>query len=206
MSFESGLSFFIAIFIFGITPGPGVFAILAKAMTEGVSRCTLLAFGMTISDAIYLVLACFGLATLAQLWAEAFIAIRIIGACYLLYLGYKMFTAPMLQPQEQVTAGQRGNHLLSFIQGLLISASNPKVILFYIAFLPTFMDLTQLSNQDIVVAVMLTIVALMAGLMLIAYSAAKASKLLKTPSAVRQLNRGAGSLMIGAGLYLAARN
>ena len=60
MSIESALSFFVALFIFSITPGPGVFATLARAMTRGVHSCWLLTLGMTISDILYLIAACFG--------------------------------------------------------------------------------------------------------------------------------------------------
>ena len=89
------------------------------------------------------------------------------------------------------------------MQGFLISASNPKVILFYIAFLPTFMDLTVLTSQDIALAAGLTLVALMAGLMMVASFASRAARMLRTPAAVKKLNRGAGGIMMGAGLYLA---
>ncbi|MCV6587747.1 MAG: LysE family translocator [Marinobacterium sp.] len=205
MSVESALTFFLAIFIFGITPGPGIFAILARAMVDGARSCTLLAFGMVISDIVYLVLACFGLATIAENWGELFTVIRFVGAGYLLYLGYKMFTAPVnVDTQTRERSDLKGSGAIaSFIQGFLISASNPKVILFYIAFLPTFMDLTVLNSTDIVVAAALTLVALMLGLMLVALSAARAARLLRTPQAVQRLNRGAGSIMMGAGLYLA---
>lgn len=205
MSLESGITFFLAIFIFGITPGPGVFAILARAMVFGARACTMLAFGMTISDAVYLILACLGLAAVAHHWSEVFTAIRILGAAYLLYLGWKMFTArPDLTEVDKRSV--RGGGLSSFVQGFLISASNPKVILFYIAFLPTFMDLTTLTARDIATAAVLTVIALMLGLMLIAATAAWASTRLKTPSSVRRLNRSAGSIMIAAGVYLATRH
>jgi len=207
MSFESAVTFFIAIFIFGVTPGPGTFAIIARALTKGARRCALLALGMVTSDIIYLVLACFGLATIAENWAELFTVIRFVGAGYLLYLGYKMFTAspeqhPSLNPDTH-QGTRKGDALASFTQGVLISASNPKVILFYIAFLPTFMDLTLLSGQDIALAASLTLISLMAGLMMVAWFAARAARLLNTPVAVQRLNRTAGSIMMGAGLYLA---
>jgi len=205
MSFESALTFFIAIFIFGITPGPGIFAILARALVSGANSCTLLAFGMVISDIIYLVLACFGLATIAENWSGLFTAIRFAGAAYLLYLGYKLFTAPIdSNPELSQAAAGRSDAVASFVQGFLISASNPKVILFYIAFLPTFMDLTVLTGQDIALAAGLTLVALMAGLMMIAWFSARAARMLRTPQAIQRLNRGAGGIMMGAGVYLAA--
>ena len=146
-----------------------------------------------------------GLAAVAHHWGELFTAIRILGAAYLLYLGWKMFTTrPKIDEADQPVAS--GSGLASFVQGFLISASNPKVILFYIAFLPTFIDLTTLTARDIAIASMLTVIALMLGLMLIATSAAWASKRLKTPGAVRWLNRSAGSIMIAAGVYLATRH
>ena len=204
MTFESAITFFIAIFIFGITPGPGVFAILAKAMVEGTRRCFMLAFGMVVSDIIYLVLACLGLATIAEHFSGLFTVIRWVGAAYLLYLGYKLFTT---KPDIDGTAAAVSQKTsLEFLQGFLISASNPKVILFYIAFLPTFMDLTVLTTTDITLAAGLTLVALMLGLMLIAYCAHWASAKLRTERAARRLNQTAGGIMMGAGVYLASRS
>ncbi|WP_434362504.1 LysE family translocator [Parasalinivibrio latis] len=204
MSLESAITFFIAIFIFCITPGPGVFAVLARGMVEGARNCVMLSLGMVISDIVYLILACLGLATIAENWGGVFTVIRYVGAAYLLYLGYRLFTAlPSTKDAIDTTQVKRSGHIASFIQGFLISASNPKVILFYIAFLPTFMDITSLSAQDIALATVLTFFALMAGLMLIAVSASKAARMLKTPKAVKRLNRSAGGLMMAAGAYLA---
>lgn len=205
MSPESALSFFLAILIFGVTPGPGVFAVLSRALTRGASSCVMLALGMTISDILYLIAACLGLASIAQHWSELFLAIRIIGGVYLCYLGWIMWTAPLdLSGLDQ--RDSRSGHLMSFGQGFLISASNPKVILFYIAFLPTFMDLSSLSSIDIALASGLTLVGLMLGLMLIAHFAAKARYWLRSEASVKRLNRSAGSIMVAAGAYLISRN
>lgn len=205
MSFEGAVTFFIAMFIFGITPGPGVFAILARGMVHGWKQCITLSLGMTCSDLIYLSLACFGLATVAENWSFAFEIIRYVGAAYLIYLGYKMIKSlPEVQGSaEQVAKQSQKSELASFAQGFLISASNPKVILFYISFLPTFIDLTVLRSQDIVLVSVLAAVALMAGLMLIAMGAGRMVTLLKTPRAHKRLNQSAGGIMIAAGSYLA---
>lgn len=204
MTFESALSFFIAILIFGITPGPGVFAILARALVQGAGSCFMLALGMTISDIFYLVAACFGLAVMATHWSELFTIIRILGAAYLIYLGWKMWNAPLDLEAADEKANKSGM-VLSFLQGFLISASNPKVILFYIAFLPTFMDITALEGGDILLASVLTLFGLMLGLMGIALFAARARRWLRSEVAVKRLNRSAGSIMAGAGVYLASR-
>lgn len=204
MSLESGLTFFLAIFIFGITPGPGVFAILAKAMIEGSRACFLLALGMTLSDIIYLVLACMGLAVIAEHWSGLFTAIRWAGATYLCYLGWKLWTTPVKTEASAAPTTQRSS-FMNFLQGFLISASNPKVILFYIAFLPSFMELTALTHEDILIAAGLTLIALMLGLMLIAHLASIARKVLRSERGIQTLNRSAGSIMIAAGVYLASR-
>ena len=205
MTFESGLSFFLAIFIFGITPGPGIFAIIARSIMHGSKSCFMLCLGMTISDMLYLIAACLGLAVIASTWSEFFTVVRIAGAMYLFYLAWKMWTAPVnVDPKNKPETHKA--MLASFIQGFLISASNPKVILFYIAFLPTFMDLTALNTQDIVLASALTLVALMAGLMLVAQFASSARAFLKSERSAKRLNKGAGSIMAGAGLYLITRH
>ena len=202
MTIESSLAFLFAIFIFGITPGPGVFAILSRALSSGASACFSLALGMVISDIIYLVLACYGLAALAEHWSEAFTVVRIAGAGYLIYLGAKMWWASRQQNHGANSLKEKSS--LSFLQGFIISASNPKVILFYIAFLPTFMDLSSLSRGDIILAALLTLIGLMVGLMMIAIGASTARRYIHSASGQKVLNRTSGGIMIGAGAYLAS--
>ncbi|MFC3852720.1 LysE family translocator [Salinispirillum marinum] len=206
MSIESAITYFVAIFIFAITPGPGIFALLARGMTAGIPSCVPLAFGMTVSDIIYLLLACFGLAAIAENWSEVFTVIRFVGAAYLIYLGYKMWTTPIKVQSLSKDGEAVPGALMSFVQGFLISASNPKVILFYIAFLPTFIDLTRLSRADIGLVVVLTMLGLMAGLMLIAAGISGARRFFQSEKAMRAMNRGAGSLMIAAGLFLVGKS
>ena len=203
MSFEAAVTFFVSIFIFAITPGPGVFAILAKAMVEGPKKCIMMALGMVASDLLYLQLAYFGLATIADNWSDIFLIIRYLGAGYLIYLGYKMITA--FTHNQPISNQQKSQQtpLTSFSHGFLISASNPKVILFYVSFLPTFIDLTRLHGSDLILISVLSSIALMTAIMLVAYGASRLANVIKTPIAQQRLNKTAGSIMIAAGAYLA---
>lgn len=203
MSLHSAFTFFLALFLFSITPGPGVFAIIARALTRGAKACVLLSLGMVVSDLVYLLLATYGLAAIAENWSGLFTLIRYLGAAYLIYLGVKMFRATVSDADPMAADKASGGGWSGFMQGFLISASNPKVILFYIAFLPTFVNLSALSSADLVLVCALTALALSLGLMLIAVSAARAARVLKTPKAVRRLNRSAGGIMMAAGAYLA---
>lgn len=204
MTFETALSFFIAMLIFSITPGPGVFAIISRALVSGSKSCIGLTLGMIISDVLYLLLACFGLATIADNWATLFNVIRYLGAAYLVFLGWKLINS-RLDPEDLETgdANVKSAFFSGIVQGFLISASNPKVILFYISFLPSFMDLTSLSYSDIALVSIMASLALFIGVMGVALGAARLSKLVKTPKAYRTLNFGSGSIMIAVGSYLA---
>ena len=203
MSAENAISFLFIIFLFAITPGPGVFALLARSLASGAKPCISMALGMAISDVIYLILACFGLAVIAEQWAGLFMGIRFVGAFYLLYLGWKMWTA---SPEASLNNGVDSATLSvnrGLIQGFLISASNPKVIFFYVAFLPSIMDLNGLTSADIALASGITLIGLMMGLMLVAVCASSARRFFTSAKAVKGLNRTSSGIMIGAGSYLA---
>ncbi len=202
MSPESAISFLFIIFIFAITPGPGVFALLARSLASGVKPCIGLAFGMAVSDVIYLILACFGLAVIAEQWAGLFMTIRFAGALYLFYLGWKMWNASSELSLQNGAGDVTFTAAKGFFQGFLISASNPKVIFFYIAFLPTIMDLNSLTPSDIALASAITLTGLMMGLMTVVVCASSARRFFTSPKAVKGLNRTSGGIMIGAGSYL----
>ncbi len=157
---------------------------------------------MVVSDITYLVLACYGLAALAEHWHAAFLVVRLVGACYLVYLGVRLWRSSRHQLHGGFGAVDKSGR--SFLQGFVISASNPKVILFYIAFLPTFMDLTVLSRGDVALAALLAFVGLMLGLMLVACGASSARRYLDSPRGCQALNRTAGAVIICAGAFLAS--
>ena len=205
MTLESGITFFIAIFIFGITPGPGIFAILARSISRGARASFSLCLGMVMSDVVYLVMACYGLAAIAAAWEDVFLAIRYAGAAYLIYLGWKMWMSPVSTMSSGDNLQEANNEMASFVQGFMISASNPKVILFYVAFLPTFMDLTVLSAMDIVLAAFLTCVALLLGLTIISVGASQARRFMKSERSMKTLNKTAGGIMASAGAFLALK-
>lgn len=204
MTFHSALSFFLAIYVFCLTPGPGVFAILSRALSRGAGACFWLGLGMISSDILYLLAACFGLAAIATHFSSLFLVIRFAGAAYLLYLAYKMWSAPVSALDDNA-GDNKTQGVMSFVQGMAISLSNPKVILFYMAFLPTFMDLSSLTGQGIALVVALTFCGLLLGVFTVALFAAKARLWFRSDRAMKGLNRGAASLMAAAGLFLASR-
>ncbi|MGB5995758.1 MAG: LysE family translocator [Marinomonas sp.] len=201
MTLQSAITFFIAIFIFSVTPGPGVFAIIGRSMMRGAKNSVALCVGMALSDIVYLIMACYGLAAIAAQWETAFLLVRYLGAAYLIYLGWKMWTSPVSNGNE-VSSKNTTNGLASFLQGFMISASNPKVIVFYIAFLPNFLDVTTLHGMDVLLAAVIAFTALLLGLSIVSVGASQARRYMKSEKAMKGLNRSAGSIMALAGCYL----
>jgi threonine/homoserine/homoserine lactone efflux protein len=203
MTLYSMLAFAGAMFLLAITPGPGVFATISRGLASGFNNAAFVVLGIVLGDIVFLLLAIFGLSAIATVLGEFFIIVKYLGGAYLLYLGYKILTT-----KEDTTDVQGVSELSwkkNFLAGLFITLANPKVILFYLGFLPTFVNLQTLTVLDIVViSTIVTIV--LGGVMLgYAYSASGAKKLFKSKSSKRKMNIAACSVMIGAGGTLIAK-
>lgn len=200
MSLLNIFAFSLAMFLLAITPGTGVFATISRALSSGFLNASFVVIGIVIGDIIFLLLAIFGLSAIASILGDFFILVKYLGGIYLLFLGYKILTS-----KEQET-NLKGIYELSwkknFLTGLIITLSNPKVILFYLGFLPTFINLQTLTAIDIfIISTVVTIV--LGGVMLAyAYSASSAKNLFKSKSSKRKMNIAAGSVMISAGAVL----
>ena len=200
MSLLNVLAFSIAMFLLAITPGPGVFATISRALSSGFSNASFVVFGIVIGDIIFLLLAIFGLSTIASILGDFFILVKYLCGTYLLFLGYKILTS------KEKETNLKGIHELSwkknFLTGLIITLSNPKVILFYLGFLPTFINLQTLTTIDIFIILSIVSIVLGGVMLAYAYSASSAKDLFKSKSSKRKMNIAAGSVMISAGAVL----
>ena len=198
-------TFIVAVFVFILTPGPGVFATIAKAMTQGSWAALPLIIGLAAGDTIYMVFSAYGLSALASNFNTLFTIVKFVGAGYLFYLAYKMWTTV---PPEIVTESvelKKNEGLKSVMSGFLISISNPKVILFYISLLPSFFPVTSLTGVDITTLCLVIFVCAIVAMMMYAFMASYAQKRLKNPKARQKFNR-VGAVFMGlAGTWLIAK-
>jgi threonine/homoserine/homoserine lactone efflux protein len=204
MTIESILAFTLAMLILAVTPGPGVFASFAQALSSGFRSSINVIAGIVIGDLLFLILAIFGLSAVAYALGELFYIVKIIGGAYLIWLGYKMWTAKPASLDMDLSAGKRSGWQ-RFLGGLFITLSNPKVILFYCGFLPSFMDLRKLDMVDVVIVASIVVIVLSGVMGIYSYSAAHARQLFNSRKATRNLNRGAGTVLIGIGVVIALR-
>lgn len=203
MDLSALLVFAGALLVAAGSPGPSIAALVARVISHGPSDVLPFLTAMWIGEALWLTLAVFGLAALAQSFHLVFVAIKWLGIAYLLYLAYRMWTAPVSVTGD--TLPERGSAARLFFTGLAVTLGNPKIMMFYIALLPTIIDLTRLSLTGWVelVTTMLAVLV-MIDLVWVAM-AARARIMLSTPRAMRLANRCSAGLMTGAAAGIASR-
>lgn len=197
------LTFIFAVFFFIMSPGPGVFATIAKSMTHGARSVLPLAVGLAAGDTIYMVFSAYGLSALATNFNAIFTIIKLLGAAYLFYLAYKMWqTIPPDIDTTTIVSNGKKDMLKSMTSGFTISISNPKVILFYVSLLPSFFPVATLTGLDIIVLSMVIFICAIIGMMTYAIAANYAQKQLKSPKSRQTFNRVGASFMGMAGVWL----
>lgn len=203
MDAHSAVALALAVVVLAASPGPGVLATVSQALFDGARSALWVIAGIVCGDVCYLLLAAWGLAAAAEAMGGLFLIVRFAGAALLIVMGLNMWRARAETGLETVHAQRSPWQCMA--AGLSITLGNPKVIVFYTALLPAFLDMRTLDGWGILQAA--AIVALVLGLVLAAYAlaAARASRLLRGPRARTWFNRGAGTVMISAGVSVAAR-
>lgn len=192
-----------AMLLLAITPGPGVFATVARALASGFKHASLVVAGIVVGDLIFLLLAIYGLSAMAEVMGSFFTVVKYLGGAYLVWIGYKIWTA---EPSKTEIKGiQELSWKSNFFSGLAITLGNPKVILFYLGFLPTFVNLSALSTLDVIIIAIVVSVVLGGVMLGYAYSATRAKQLFKSEKTEKKMNRIAGGVMMTTGTVLIAK-
>lgn len=199
MSLSVYLAFLLACLVVMIVPGPAVTLIVANSLRHGRRAGLLNVAGIQLGLALTVGVVLLGLASLVAAMGEWFVWVRLAGAAYLVWLGWKL-----LMDSGRVEAGAaarkpRGGF---FVQGLAVSLSNPKTLLFFGAFFPQFMD----AGRDFTLQVLIMSVTAMAVAAIsdsaYALLASRAGAALSRRR-VRLMSRASGAMLIGGGLWLA---
>lgn len=203
MTLTSLIAYAGALFIAAAIPGPGMTAIVARALGSGFRPTFFMGLGLILGDLVYLTAVILGLAILAQNFTTPFLIIKYLGALYLCYIAWKLWTAGLLRQDIQATKGATGG--MAFLSGLLVTLGNPKTMLFYVALVPTLIPLQEVGLRDYLALVVITFVVLLAVLLPYILLASKARELLKRPRTLQALNRSAAGILAGTAAYIAAR-
>lgn len=211
MSPDTWLAFATASFVMLAIPGPTILLVVSYALSHGRSVAAAVVFGVALGDLTAMTASMLGLGALLATSAELFTALKWAGAAYLAWLGYRLWRAPVAGPVPDeggtpaASAGERrdgaakGLGRIAF-HSFAVTALNPKSIVFFVAFLPLFVDPARplLAQTVILEATFVGLAALNAaayGLM-----AAAVGHRLTRPHVRRLVNRAGGTAMIGAAL------
>jgi threonine/homoserine/homoserine lactone efflux protein len=180
-------------------PGPGIIAIVARALGSGFRATIPAALGTAVGDWVLMTLSAFGLALVARTMGPLFLIVKLAGAAYLIYLGYRYWTAKVTELADAVAVSARQ----SFVSQLSLTIGNPKAIGFFVALLPTVVDLHALTLPGYLALSAATFVLI--PLIVLAYAAlaSRVRGLLASRRARKTINRTAGAVLVGAAVGVA---
>jgi threonine/homoserine/homoserine lactone efflux protein len=205
MSFELWLAFVAASAVLLAIPGPTILLVISYALGHGRKAARATVAGVALGDFTAMTASMLGLGVLLATSATLFTALKWIGAAYLIYLGIKLWRAPVSigEAGEDAENLPKERPLRIFLHTYVVTALNPKSIIFFVAFLPQFINPAQplLPQMLIFETTFLALATLNATFY--ALLASMARKSIRKPSVQRAVNRVGGSLMIGAGVLAA---
>lgn len=191
-----------ALFIAAGSPGPSVAALVARVLARGPRDVMPFLAAMWIGEGIWLTCAVAGLAAIAETFHWAFVAIKWLGVCYLLFLAWKMWSAPAA---EEGTLPEVRSPWRMFFAGMTITLGNPKIMVFYMALLPSIIDMTAVTPvvwMQLVATMLVVLIVIDLSWVLLA---AKARGFLRSRRAVQIANRASAGTMAGAAALIATR-
>ncbi|SEH29556.1 Threonine/homoserine/homoserine lactone efflux protein [Methylobacterium sp. 275MFSha3.1] len=203
MTLAGFLTYALALGVAAAIPGPGVVALVARALGAGFGAAMAFSLGLILGDLTYLAAAIFGLSLIAEALGAVFVVVRYGAALYLAYLAFRLWR--LAGAAARVEGESRDRPWTSFVAGLTITLGNPKTIVFYLAILPTLVDLRGVTAADCVSLVVITAAILFAVMTPYAALAARARESLRRPAFRARLNRGAAAIMAGAAVWTVLR-
>jgi threonine/homoserine/homoserine lactone efflux protein len=203
MELSAVLIFAVALIVNAGSPGPSVAALVARVIARGMQGVIPFLAAMWIGEALWLAAAIFGLAVIAKTFYWGFVVVKYCGIAYLGYLAWKMWNAP-------ATLGERGlpedtSPFRLFMTGLAITLGNPKIMVFYLALLPTIVDLghvTTVGWAELTLVMFAVLAAIDLSYALLAHTA---RTFIRNVRAVKIANRSSAVLMGGAAAVMATR-
>lgn len=203
MDLSTLLAFAAAFLVFAASPGPDNMTIVARTISHGAASGIAYGAGTVVGILIFLSLAAFGLSIVATEMSFVMTVLRYAGAAYLIWMGVKLWTTEPIVPTIRPVPERRGLFKI-FATGVALNLGNPKMPLFYVALLPNVVE----GSLNVAQVAALAIVILAVEIIVIGghvILAGRARQLLRTPTAVRRVNRAAGGVMVGAAVIVASR-
>lgn len=187
------------------TPGQDMIYVVTRSLAQGRFAGVCSALGVCLGIIAHTALAALGVGAILQASESLFFALKLIGAAYLVYLGIRLLLSREAPPELRA-GGTRLSPGALVWQGMLSNLTNPKIVLFFFAFLPQFVDpASPHATRDLVfLGVLYALLALPVKCTVGIAAGSLSERVLKRPSALRWMNRVSGTVLVAMGLRLAA--
>jgi threonine/homoserine/homoserine lactone efflux protein len=189
---------------FLVIPGPSVFYIVTRSLVQGRRAGVTSMLGVQAGGLVHVVAAAFGVSALIASSAAAFTVVKYAGAAYLVFLGLRKLLGRDHEALEDVPRGSASPAHL-FTHGVIVNVLNPKTALFFLAFLPQFVDPSAgpVAPQMLVLGTMLVCIGVLSDGTYALLAAGAGNKLRSAVATRRKLERISGGVFVGLGVVAA---
>ena len=204
MSWQVWSAFFLIETALCLMPGPAVLLVLSQALTRGTLKAIWSICGILAANTTYFILSATGIGAILMASYELFFAIKWVGAAYLVWLGIGAFLGRAGAPSIRGVEATPVHSFRLFLNGVILQMSNPKALLFFTALLPQFVNPHAAIVPQMAILAATSVVIEFFVQLSYALLAGRAARLAAQPRFARVTDRIAGTLLIGAGLGMAA--
>lgn len=206
MSFELWLAYAAASTILVIIPGPTVLLVVAYALGAGRKTALWTVLGVFLGDLVAITASVLGLGVLLAASATLFTILKFVGGAYLIYLGYRLFTAPVEAGRIEARAAASSGPKMA-LHSFAVTATNPKGLVFFVAFLPQFLNPAAPAPPQLLIMVATFTVIAAINALVYALAAGTLRTRITQPRVLKWMNRGGGAALaaMGAVTILARR-
>jgi threonine/homoserine/homoserine lactone efflux protein len=204
--------YFAAAFLLAVTPGPGIFYVAARTLAGGRAEGIASSFGTGLGGMAHVLAGSLGVSAIVLASAELFTALKLIGAVYLIWLGFRTFQAARREAATVLNGGTvapPAGARRAFREGVLVEALNPKTAAFFLAFIPQFADPSagHIALQFVVLGFVSVALNTLADIVVAFAASGIREGAAARPGLIRRLREASGGAMIalGVGLALARR-
>jgi threonine/homoserine/homoserine lactone efflux protein len=204
MTLAQWLPFAIASAILVAIPGPTVLLVVSYALGHGRKYALATTLGVAMGDLTSMTASMLGLGVLLAASAEMFTVLKWVGAVYLVYLGVKLWRAPVIDPTVDAPDAPAASARKIIAHAYAVTVLNPKSVIFFVAFVPQFIDPHVASVAQIAIFEATFVGLAAANAFGYAMLASAARRAIRKPTVQRAVNRTGGALLMSAGVFAAA--
>ena len=202
MSIFDSISLFLIMIALAAIPSASVALVVTRSATLGIPNGIAVSIGIVLGDLVFVFLAIFGLSLIAETMGAMFAIIKYIGGAYLIWLGISLLKSGTKASYTVDQSKLKGNLVVSFISGFVLTLGDIKAIFFYASLFPAFVDIGSVDIIDLAIIAFLTIITVGGVKIIYAIIANKVVNMARDMKLEKGAKNIAGGLMIGTGSYL----